>query len=53
MLDQGHQKVQLEAEDWDRLVTWIDANSLFYGTFLPELRQQQQAGKRIPGSGLE
>lgn len=53
MLDQGHHKVQLGPEDWDRLVTWIDTNSLFYGTFLPDLQQQQLAGERIPGPGLE
>ncbi|MBT7302137.1 MAG: hypothetical protein HN849_21595 [Victivallales bacterium] len=53
MLDKGHQKVKLTADDWDRLHTWIDANSLFYGTFFHKLQKQQQLGKRIPGSGLE
>ena len=53
MLDKGHHDVRLGEEDWDRLVTWIDANSLFYGTFLPELQARQQRGERIPGPGLE
>jgi hypothetical protein len=53
MLDKGHHEVKLSDEDWDRLNTWIDTNSLFYGTFLPELQKQQQLGKRIPGPGLE
>ena len=33
MLKQGHHGVQLDAEAWDRLVTWIDLNCPFHGTW--------------------
>jgi formylglycine-generating enzyme required for sulfatase activity len=33
MLRQGHQGVQLDAESWDRLVTWIDLNAPCHGTW--------------------
>ena len=33
MLQQGHHGVQLDAEAWDRLVTWIDLNCPFHGTW--------------------
>jgi formylglycine-generating enzyme required for sulfatase activity len=32
-LRQGHQDVKLDAEDWDRLVTWIDLNAPCHGTW--------------------
>lgn len=34
MLRQGHHKVQLDNEAWDRLVTWMDMNAPAYGTWL-------------------
>jgi formylglycine-generating enzyme required for sulfatase activity len=33
MLRQGHYGVQLDAESWDRLVTWIDLNAPCHGTW--------------------
>jgi formylglycine-generating enzyme required for sulfatase activity len=33
MLQKGHQGVQLDAEAWDRLVTWIDLNGPCHGTW--------------------
>ena len=33
MLQKGHHQVQLDAEAWDRLVTWIDLNGPCHGTW--------------------
>jgi formylglycine-generating enzyme required for sulfatase activity len=33
MLRKGHQNVKLDAEAWDRLLTWIDINVPAYGTY--------------------
>lgn len=33
MLQKGHQGVELDAEAWDRLVTWIDLNGPCHGTW--------------------
>ena len=33
MLAGGHYGVQLDAESWDRLITWIDLNAPYYGTW--------------------
>lgn len=33
MLVKGHHNVQLDAEAWDRLVTWIDLNAPCHGTW--------------------
>jgi dihydroxyacetone kinase len=33
MLRKGHHNVQLDAEGWDRLITWIDLNVPAYGTY--------------------
>lgn len=33
ILEKGHHDVKLSAEDWDRLVTWIDMNVQAYGTW--------------------
>ncbi len=41
MLEKGHHNVQLDAEAWDRLITWIDLNVPDHGTW------HEQAG--IPG----
>jgi hypothetical protein len=48
-----HYKVKLSPSDLERLVTWMDANALFYGTFRPEDQARQQRGERIEGPGLE
>ena len=37
MLKQGHHGVQLDAEAWDRLVTWIDLNCPYHGTWGEEI----------------
>ena len=33
MLRKGHSGVQLDRESWDRLITWIDLNAPFHGTW--------------------
>ena len=46
MLSKGHHNVQLDAEAWDRLVTWIDLNAPCHGTwseFTPIPRQPARA----------
>jgi formylglycine-generating enzyme required for sulfatase activity len=37
MLEKGHHNVKLDAEAWDRLVTWIDLNTPYHGTWGEEL----------------
>ena len=37
MLKKGHYHVKLDAEAWDRLVTWIDLNCPYHGTWGEEL----------------
>jgi hypothetical protein len=53
LLLEGHENVTLGEEDLDRLVTWMDTNALFYGTFDPEDQKRQQRGERIDGPALE
>lgn len=53
LLDKGHQKIVLTAEETERLATWMDTNALFYGTFDPADQQRQQRGERIEGPKLE
>ena len=53
LLDGAHGGVALEGEDLERLVTWMDANALFYGTFDPEEQRRQQRGERIAGPQIE
>ena len=33
LLRKGHYNVKLDAEAWDRLITWIDLNAPFHGTW--------------------
>lgn len=33
MLQKGHHNVKLDKEAWDRLITWIDINVPYYGTW--------------------
>lgn len=49
----GHQGVTLGAADVDRLVTWMDANALFYGTFNPKDQARQRQGERIAGPDVQ
>jgi len=53
MLLKGHHDVKLSDQDVERLVTWMDANALFYGTFLPADQARQQRAERIAGPDLE
>ncbi len=53
MLLKGHNKVELSPSDLERLVTWMDANALFYGTFDPADQARQRRGERIRGPAVE
>lgn len=53
MLLEGHHEVTLDEEEMDRLVTWMDANALFYGTFDPDDQARQLRGERIEGPALQ
>jgi len=33
LLTKGHYNVKLDAESWDRLITWIDLNAPYHGTW--------------------
>ena len=33
MLEKGHYGVRLDPESWDRLITWIDLNAVYHGTW--------------------
>ncbi len=37
LLRQGHHGIQLGAEDWDRLFTWIDLNAPYHGSWSEEI----------------
>lgn len=49
----GHEGVQLDPQEVERLATWMDANALFYGTFDPEDQRRQQRGQQIAGPAVE
>ncbi len=59
MLRKGHYGVQLDAEAWDRLVTWIDLNAPYHGTWTEiageahgtslSARAHASCGSAIPG----
>jgi hypothetical protein len=49
----GHYKVTLDAEEIERLATWMDVNALFYGTFDPNDQAKQQLGQRIAGPSIQ
>ena len=53
LLAQGHESVRLTEKEWECLITWMDANSLFYGTFDPVAQAKQLRGDRIAGPALE
>ena len=49
MLRKGHGNVNLDAESWDRLITWIDLDAPFHGTWteiVGEKRVQAMAQRR-------
>ena len=49
----GHEDVELTPSETERLVTWMDTNALFYGTFNKQDQVRQQRGERISGPDLE
>jgi hypothetical protein len=49
MLRAGHEGVELNDEELERLITWADNNVLFYGTFDPDDQGRQRRGQRITG----
>jgi hypothetical protein len=53
LLRDGHAGVRLSPEELERLVTWMDANALFYGTFDVADQQRQLRGELIAGPKLE
>lgn len=53
MLREGHEGVELDEEDWERLITWMDVNALFYGTFNPADQARQLRGEQIAGPEVE
>ena len=48
MLRKGHHGVKLDAEAWDRLVTWIDLNCPFHGTWGEEIDKPGRAAPAPP-----
>lgn len=53
LLSGGHENVSLLEEEYERLITWMDTNALFYGTFDPDDQQRQRRGETIAGPALE
>ena len=59
LLRKGHYDVQLDAEAWDRLITWIDLNAPFHGNWtdirgdeIGDLVRQQSAATRSDAEAL-
>ncbi len=53
MLEKGHHGVELSAEAWERLFTWIDLNAPHGGRWNPEpWRGQDQVARRLELAGL-
>ena len=48
LLRQGHEDVQLSAEEFRRLALWIDCNAIFYGAYGPEDQARQLRGEMLP-----
>ena len=40
LLKQGHYEVKLDADDWSRLITWMDTLGQRSGSFSPDQEQQ-------------
>jgi hypothetical protein len=49
----GHYQVALSRDELDRVITWMDANALFYGTFAPEDQARQLRGEQIAGPAIQ
>ncbi len=43
MLRRGHNDVELDAEAWDRIITWIDLNTPRHGTWTENVGRQRMA----------
>lgn len=57
MLRKGHHNVQLDAEAWDRLITWIDLNAPAHGTWadvtrIPDNQRERRIALRELYGGL-
>lgn len=50
ILRKGHHGVELDGEDWDRLVTWIDLNAPYHGYWREMIGQKgiELENRRIP-----
>lgn len=46
MLRKGHHGVRLDAESWDRLITWIDLNAPYHGTWGEEIEDPKDQRER-------
>jgi cytochrome c553 len=53
LLQHRHYEVKLSAGDLERMITWMDTNALFYGTFNPKDQKLQLKGEVIKGPDLE
>jgi len=53
LLVHGHEKVELTDKDIECLITWMDTNALFYGTFNKKDQIRQRRGELISGPDLE
>lgn len=53
LLRDGHHHVELSPQDWERLITWMDTNAVFFGTFDRTDQARQLRGERIEGPELE
>ena len=56
MLQKGHHNVKLDPEAWDRLITWIDLNAPYHGTWHeniqdpgPQRQRRRELRKRYAG----
>jgi hypothetical protein len=53
LLQVGHYQVELTPEERESLITWMDTNVLFYGTFNPKDQARQLRGETIAGPDVE
>jgi formylglycine-generating enzyme required for sulfatase activity len=52
MLEKGHHDVKLSAEEWDRLVTWIDMNVPCFGTWSDRMGREAVAKQHAERADL-
>ena len=58
MLQKGHYGVDLDAESWDRLITWVDLNTPYHGTWTetgidPGRQRQRRRDLRKAYAGVD